>query len=340
MDALQTFESLTQNLPIWISKLHELSRQVAERYAEFTKLSQTSSVGYIRRKKNGSTESLRPRDAIEEEKPRFTNPEAPPNSTRIQIDPDNKHLFQQYREEKMQRKRKSASVASGVSGQQRFRSRMSMIVYYDSAIQEGFEILVRNVSGARNNLRKEKTAARFKARMASLGMEESPFGSEGTMDLRNPRIPRMPKSRSGPYTTEDETDDSFDLLDKDLEIAQSLCELGAHQFLRDGNCADEIAGTKERLENCLRLAGRQVMVLRLKQKQDDEIEQRRQQQASLPTDQPKDEMETNSHVFQPQNTVNIHPTLAGMETIEVDDESDANSFHVDLTAFRSTRQHL
>ncbi|MCJ1390916.1 hypothetical protein MMC18_003777 [Xylographa bjoerkii] len=338
MDALQSFAFLTANLPIWISKLHELSRQVSERHAEFTKLSQTSSFGSIRRKKNGSTESLRPRGATEDEDSPFANPEPSPILTPIQINPESKHVFQQYREEKMRRKQRSGSVASGASGQQRFRSRMSMIVYYDSAIQEGFEMLVRNVSSARNNLRKGKTAASFKARMASLGMEESPFGGEGIIELRNPRIPRMPKSRNGPYTTEGYVDDSFDLIDKDLETAQSLCEVGAHQFLRDGNCAEEIIGTKARLENCLRLASQQVAVLQLEQKHDDEVEEQRQKQAMLSANQPDEEIKIESAAVKLGNTVNVHATLAGMGPIEVDDESDASSAHIDLTAFRSARR--
>ncbi|MCJ1402515.1 hypothetical protein MMC11_005735 [Xylographa trunciseda] len=337
MDALQSFAFLTQNLPIWISKLHELSRQVSERHAEFTKLSQTSSFGSIRRKKNGSTESLRPRDTTEHESSPFANPELSPTSTPMQINPESKHLFQQYREEKLRRKHKSGSVVSAASGQQRFRSRMSIIVYYDSAIQEGFEMLVRNVSGARNNLRKGKTAASFKARMASLGMEESPFGSEGTIDLRNPRIPRMPRSRNGPYTTEGYVDDSFALIDKDLETAQSLCEVGAHQFLRDGNCADEIMGTKERLENCLRLAEQQVAVLRSEEKQENEAEVQRQKRAMLPANRSYEEMKIDLNAMKPGNTMNVHATLAGIETIEVDDESVASSIHIDLTAFRSAR---
>ncbi|MCJ1435597.1 hypothetical protein MMC27_004971 [Xylographa pallens] len=337
MDALQSFAFLTENLPIWISRLHELSRQASERHAEFTKLSQTASYGSIRRKKNGSTESLRPRDANEDENSPFANPEPGPISTPLQINPGSKHLFQQHREEKMRRKQKSGSVASAASGQQRFRTRMSMIVYYDSAIQEGFEALVRNVSSARNTLRKGKTAASFKARMASMGTEESPFGGEGIMQLRNPRIPRMPRSRNGPYATESYTDDPFDLIDKDLETAQSLCEVGAHQFLRDGNCIDEILGTKERLENCLRLAGQQVAVLQLEQKQEEEVEEQRQKRALSSADLPAEEIKIDFNAVKPGNSVTVHHTLAGMDHIEVDDKSDASSVHIDLTSFRSAR---
>jgi hypothetical protein len=41
--------------------------------------------------------------------------------------------------------------------------------------------------------------------------------------------------------------DVFDELDKGLESVQSLCEHAAHQFLRDGDCSDEIVKIKDRL---------------------------------------------------------------------------------------------
>ena len=212
-----------------------------------------------------------------------------------------------------------------------------MIVYYDSAIQEGFEMLVRNVSSARNTLRKGKTAASFKARMASMGTDESPFGGEGIIAIRNPRIPPLPRSRNGPYATENHVDDSFDLIDKDLETAQSLCEVGAHQFLRDGNCIDEILGTKERLENCLRLAGHQVAVRQLEQKQENEVEEQQQKRALLSANHPGEKIKIDLNAVKPRNRMTVHDTLAGMDIIEVDDMSDASSIHIDLTAFRSAR---
>ncbi|MCJ1477627.1 hypothetical protein MMC13_006300 [Lambiella insularis] len=335
MDALQSFVFLTENLPIWVAKLHELSRQVAERHAEFTKLSQTSSFTSIRRKKNCSTESLRPNDASLHDNIPLPTPEPLTSPNRVEIKPDSKHIFQQYREEKLRRKRKSGSIASGASGPQRFRTRMSMIVYYDSAIQDGFEMLVRNVASARNNLRKGKLAASFKARLTAMGVEESPFGDHGIIQLRHPNIPQLPKSRNGPYTTEGDIFDAFDLVDKNLETAQSLCEVGAHQFLRDGNCADEIAGTKEQFENCLLLARQHVVVLHTQKAKETEAEEQRQRQAML-SQQPPDRVMHVDEASLGSRKTNI--TLASSGAIEVDDASDTSSVHVDLTAFRSTRR--
>lgn len=41
--------------------------------------------------------------------------------------------------------------------------------------------------------------------------------------------------------------DVFDELDKSLESIQSMCEHAAHQFLRDGDCGDEVVKIKDRL---------------------------------------------------------------------------------------------
>lgn len=353
MDGRESFAYLRDNLPAWTSKLHELSRLVAERHAEFTRLSQTSSFDSFRRKRTGSTESLRPNDTPTHEKSTFAVPEPPASPIRIEINPSNKHLFKEYREEKLRRKRKSGSVLSGASGPQKFRSRMSAIVYYDSAVQEGFEMLVRQISGARNNLRKGRTAASFKARISSLQMEESPFGGEGSIQLRNPNIPRLPKCRNGPYITDTNAHEAFDQADKLLEAAQSLCEVGAHQFLRDGNCAEEIAATKERFEHCLRVAKQQAAILQAEEQKEKEAEEARKQYLAMQgnrTGHPQ-QMEVDQ-IGDPQVGVQVEVDkiivrspgenwqsgMMGMDTIEVDDASDTSSVHIDLTAFRSARR--
>ena len=242
---------------------------------------------------------------------------------------------------------------SGASGSQKFRSRMSVIVYYDSAIQEGFEMLVRQISGARNNLRKGKTAASFKARISSLQMEESPFGGEGSIQLRNPNIPRLPKCRNGPYITETNANEAFDQADKHLETAQSLCEVGAHQFLRDGNCSEEIAATKDRFQSCLRVAEQQVKILQAEEQKEREEEERRKQY--LDSQETRDEQVQQmdmDKLEEPQMQVqvevdkivartpgeNFQSGMVGLDTIEVDDASDTSSVHIDLTAFRSARR--
>lgn len=52
--------------------------------------------------------------------------------------------------------------------------------------------------------------------------------------------------------------DVYDELDKGLEYVQSMCEHAAHQFLRDGDCVDEIEKIKKRLTETKERAGKEM----------------------------------------------------------------------------------
>lgn len=52
--------------------------------------------------------------------------------------------------------------------------------------------------------------------------------------------------------------DVFDELDKSLESVQSMCEHAAHQFLRDGDCSDEVVNIKDRLSGTRTSAETQI----------------------------------------------------------------------------------
>ncbi|KAL8381792.1 hypothetical protein RB595_005857 [Gaeumannomyces hyphopodioides] len=51
---------------------------------------------------------------------------------------------------------------------------------------------------------------------------------------------------------------AFDTLDRGLEFVQSTCERAAHQFLRDGDCEDEIVKIKSRLAQARELAAAEL----------------------------------------------------------------------------------
>ena len=373
MDALNSFTTLADSIPNWLERVEKLSQQVSDRYAEFTRLSRNAgTIGSIRRKKTGSTESLRPNDDTQQPVTTSNLVAAPP-PVRVDVNPDSKRLFQDFRDQ-ARRKRKSTSIMTGASGPQRFRQRYSLIVYYDSSIQEGFEWLVRSISGARNNLRKGKTAASFKARLTSLGMEESPFiGDRTDLSLRNPHLPRFPRSY-GRFMTDGSSSptEAFDSVDKELEAAQSLCEVGAHQFLRDGNCCEELSGTMERFNSCLKTAQAQIEIFKIEAEKEKELEAERQMertQRDLAIGAPIEidneieiddgiEIDGMIHVdgtIQSDNTIQVDSITVdtkGLESgieidqfglgggaIEIDDNQDSNSFHIDLTAFRKTRRY-
>jgi hypothetical protein len=164
-----------------------------------------------------------------------------------------------------------------------------IIVYYDSAVQEAFESLVRNISSARNNLRKGRMALKLK-QITAMSMDGddddsvAPWAQDddanGAAPIISPRMlfARTPRSRSGGTAAgrmfgvagggngsrggdSGDKNTPIDTMDQLLESAQSLSEHGAHQFLRDGDCSAEITGIKSRLTEAAEIAKREIQKL-------------------------------------------------------------------------------
>ncbi|KAL8684973.1 MAG: hypothetical protein Q9224_006035 [Gallowayella concinna] len=334
MEALTSFTHLTDSIPIWLSKLDELAVQVADQHSRFARMSQTNFTGLRLAKKHDSTESLRPPkddldppDSIILAKPSVSPTSIPPTSQ--------PNLPKTPLTKEIRRKRKPGSNLSAASGAQRYRTRTMIIVYYDSAIQEAFESLVRNIASARNNLRKGKTAASFKARMLSMGMgEDDDDDDDDACPILNPklmikRIPRTPQSDASP---------NFDQADGDLEAAQNLCEVAAHQFLRDGDCEEELEGTRKRFEDCLRVATEQVEKFRAEEGKESPADSTGSRvNASSTINAENYPVPIAAEKFE-MPRIPVVPTLTSNGTIEVDDDSDAGSVHIDLTVLRRTRR--
>lgn len=348
MDALTSFTHLTDNIPDWMIKLDDLAAQVVEQHSRFTKLTHLTQLKLSRRKR-GSTESLRPKDDGD-----INETTAVPvneNSSSGDIGILNLNVDSAKAVGEVKRKRKCSTV-SGASGIRRYRTRSMIIVYYDSAIQDAFESLVRHIASARNNLRKGKTAANFKARMIALGMEENPFVPGDFAMLASRAMPVPRSSRTGKPTLPPskaakppERVPPFEEADRDLEAAQNLCEVAAHQFLRDGDCTEEIQGTRLRFESCLRMAQQEVELLRREQQKTEETEEPK----TPKLEEPKKEDILVEHSTSRVVTLNEKMDLsdpqqktsgyAGISSIEVDDGiSEASSVHLDLSAFRRPRR--
>lgn len=62
----------------------------------------------------------------------------------------------------------------------------------------------------------------------------------------------------GPPGLPDKPPDVYDELDKGLEYVQSMCEHGAHQFLRDGDCGEEVGNIQRRLGETKELADKEM----------------------------------------------------------------------------------
>ena len=331
MDAKASFTHLIENVPSWLSKLETLSAQVAEQHANFSKLTTRTEIR-LARQKTSSTESLRQQDekAVRAEIQAGSTPLEPPTSNPLPRSlPNTANDVLAVTEAR--RKRKPGSALSLASGPQKYRLRSMIIVYYNSDIQEAFELLVRNIAGARNDLRKGRTAANFKKRLASLDMGLPPFsaGGESGLDFKIGR----PTKKTAPEADDDSA--VFDVIDKDLENAQILCERAAHQMLREGDCKEEILGTKNSFQNSLKLAEQELEKFRAEEVEEAEEAEKTEEAPNEPP------TETLVHI-DPEIKIaatTVKPIeFAGIGSIEVDDRSEVESFHIDLSAIRRARR--
>jgi hypothetical protein len=78
------------------------------------------------------------------------------------------------------------------------------------------------------------------------------FASRAFMRAGNRHSPSTSSNPSG------STGDVYDELDKNLEYVQSMCEHAAHQFLRDGDCGEEVANIQRRLAETKELADKEM----------------------------------------------------------------------------------
>jgi hypothetical protein len=70
--------------------------------------------------------------------------------------------------------------------------------------------------------------------------------------------PGASSALSGGLSLFSQKGDVYDDLDKGLEFVQGMCERAAHQFLRDGDCDEEIVKIKARLEQTRELAAKEL----------------------------------------------------------------------------------
>lgn len=295
MDALK---NLTNNIPDWQRRLEELSGQVERRQAELAAVAATGPNAEARSLRNkGSTESLKPKDdgpsfvaepiehaapLVEEPNAPFAKPSTPPGDSQTRqppasntgsVSPSALHKTRELgaaahsrARAQVKRRQRSSSVISGDGIVPAYRTRSMIIVYYDSYVQSFFDDLVRFVSSSRNLMRKAKMAAKVAQikRMAELEApdEDATSGDEAAL----PSLRYMSTRRFGPMSKpgfvppggRDQPPDVYDNLDKALEFVQGTCEHGAHQFLRDADCNDEIRKIQKRIADVLDLATKET----------------------------------------------------------------------------------
>ncbi|RTE69057.1 hypothetical protein BHE90_016562 [Fusarium euwallaceae] len=281
---MDTLNNLSTNVPDWLKRLEKLSGQIDRRQAEIAAIAAAEG-------KSADTKSLRNKGSTESLKPKDDHPVVraePPTGDTILKDPTNaeqrsetyaespKHIPSpesiQHQQEiikasrararaQVKKKPKSPSMMSNEDAPQPYRKHSLIIVFYDSYVQGFFDELVRSVSSSRNLLRKAKMAARVAQIKKLAEQDASEDGSNGEDELpplrymSSRRFGPMSISRNGPNSG---TPDVYDNLNKGLEFVQIMCEHGAHQFLRDGDCNDEISKVQKRLAEILEMANKEM----------------------------------------------------------------------------------
>ncbi|KAH7063461.1 hypothetical protein B0J12DRAFT_532414, partial [Macrophomina phaseolina] len=254
-DSEKCFTFLRDNIPSWLEELQRIAQKIEEKQDEIAKVPVVQKT----LKKTGSTETLKEgKEAVLEQDgsnapvPAFEQPHIPNQAERQALANAN-------------RKRKTASVLSKTSGPTKYRTRSMIVVYYDAEVQKAFEGLVRNIGTGRNMLRKGKMAARMEAMAADTEDDDDNDDDDENGDDFDPVLAKLqfrPRAGLGGFRTTrgmgpagfggDAGSEGFDAADKALENAQSLCERGAHQSLRDGDCRTELEGARKSFEEVMK----------------------------------------------------------------------------------------
>lgn len=308
MDALQCFTSISDNVPSWITRVTELAAHTSRKQAEFsedfkrlaTTHSQLSTTQ--RREKNSSVHSIRP-------------------GSDLLLKPSGAALD-------------AASNVSGDNASLVVRMRRQLIIYYDSHTQAELEQTVRDIGNARNSLRKGKMWQLMRKSLNGLDMFAAT--SRSRESLRGMQLPPLegfrrrtngaPTITTNSNTTNNSQNDSaFEFADKQLDIAQSLCETAAHQFLRTGDCAKELEDMLAKFKIVLQTATQEAT--RLREEKERQAEQEQMNASPI----------ISSGLKQLHAVEDDKPPEPGSATIEVDDAVSDSSISIDITAFRSNR---
>ena len=275
-DPAKCFEYLSHNVPLWIATLDELQAKIKDRQPNLSRV----PVPMRKVKRAGSDESLRTRSSGggDDDTERGGAPAATGVAARSNDDlasaPQDGHMAMATQAEQRlgggssggagnQRKRKTASIVSFASVPHKYRARSMVVVYYDSDIQKTFEQVVRHIGSGRNNIRKMRLAARMEA--LAVRSEISSFDKIRALSRPARRAAQADNFGGGGAAVEEavpEENDPYATADAALEQAQSMCERGAHQFLREGECEAEIVGAKKNFEKVKRVSDHELERLR------------------------------------------------------------------------------
>ncbi|ODH49816.1 hypothetical protein GX48_04044 [Paracoccidioides brasiliensis] len=344
-EALQCFTYISDNVPFWVARVTDLAAHTKAKHAEFSaeyaRLTSSSDgeAPKPRRRKNSSIHTIR-LDNMQpfvdfvpytEEKEKETEIEKDmqkekgnkQNTKEDYMDPVTLlKMSKHYTFDGNQRKR-NFDTSKSVGTDRIVRPRHLVVVHYDSETQTSLEKLVRDIGGARNNIRKGRMSQMMKTGFG-LKFYDPAKGKSG--------ISRKFLDPSMKYSSMPSKESAFDVVDKQLEMAQSLCELAAHQFLRCGDCEMELEKTKSQFSTVLTLTKAEMERLEKETEMDEED--------SLEEEAEESRLEDTIVASTPMNAAKDveKPSPGIIATIEVDDGSSISSVSIDITAFRSNRR--
>ncbi|KAE8376877.1 hypothetical protein BDV26DRAFT_224531 [Aspergillus bertholletiae] len=333
MDALGAFSYLNDNLPTWINRISDLATHTAAKHAEYAEAYKNLGVppGRPRRRKNSSVCSIRTdelRHAVAQSPPVLDAP--------IQKDPETPQPASENpsTSNPNPRKRGTDEALSFASEESPFVStRYNLVIHYDGETQKSLEEIVRVMGTARNNIRKGKMsqigAMRSSALNRSPRMSNSPLlppaGEESDDQLlsqvRSTRN-RGPSPQAAPVMAKNSP---FDMADRQLELAHSLCETAAYQFLRVGDCSEELQGVLDKFKALLELSAGEVRRL---------TEEQEKERAAKEKVAPQ--IESVQLTVSPTSN---KPSMSDIGAIEVDDGTESEE-SIDLSAFRARRMMM
>lgn len=192
-------------------------------------------------------------------------------------------------------------------------TRYNIIIHYDGHTQTVLEDIVRCIGTARSNIRRGKMSQLPLTGFRSGGVLSRTLLNKADGDDRRPQ-----------------KEPPFESADKLLELAHSLCETAAYEFLRVGDCAVELKGVEEKLNSLLGMATEEVDRLGEQRALEDQDDQHEEPEPPPTEEKPSAQAESTKRADDDE------PQASG--EIEVDDASSSASCEsIDLTAFRANR---
>lgn len=327
MDAAQCFAFLSDNLPSWITRVSTLTEHTIARNAEFAEeYKKLADPLKQSRKRNSSAHSLRPRsrepnDDISTTGSIVAIQETPDNEDKCGLPPAKAKI------NPLKRSNDELSSSKSVVLPPSARVRHNLVIHFDGHTQQELEQVVRDIGIARNCIRKGKVSHLSRRPVLSSG-RQTPLTRRGAVP---PPLPPVGGIREFGQTN------PFDSVDKQLELAQSLCETAAHQFLRCGSCAAELRNVQEKFKSVLEVAI--PSAARFKQEKEAEEKKEVEEDIRKKTDSRGEPVHVMPLVKPGSLVESIKgsgPPTTALE-IEVDDSASDESIAIDITAFRSTR---